>query len=207
MSHQVHSCSNRAAIHSRTASHQQAIGSPEPEGDRTSGGQSEIVWFRGIKELFDLRILSAVMGAAVLLLLPSCAPTVDTDAIAKELTRLDDDWSAAAAAKDIDKVASYYAADANVYPNNSPLAVGRDAARKLWAEGLADSTYTISWKTVHAGASRSGDIGFTAGTYEDSFKEPGGTMVNEKGKYLCVWAKQADGTWKAIHDIWNTDSK
>jgi ketosteroid isomerase-like protein len=30
---------------------------------------------------------------------------------------------------------------------------------------------------------------------------------NATGKYVCIWAKQADGTWKAIHDIWNTDSK
>jgi ketosteroid isomerase-like protein len=55
--------------------------------------------------------------------------------------------------------------------------------------------------------STSGDLGFTAGTYEDSFKGPDGKLVNEKGKYVCTWRKEKDGTWKAIHDIWNTDSK
>ena len=27
------------------------------------------------------------------------------------------------------------------------------------------------------------------------------------GKYVCTWKKQKGGTWKAIHDIWNTDAK
>jgi len=137
----------------------------------------------------------------------SCAPAVDTDALAKELTRLDDDWSTAAVARDVEKVASYYAADAIAYPPNAPKAVGQPAAREVWAAGFADPTFSVSWKTEHAGVSRSGDIGFTAGTYEDSFRGPDGMMVTEKGKYLCLWAKQADGTWKAIHDMWNTDSR
>jgi ketosteroid isomerase-like protein len=163
--------------------------------------------FSRIKKLLGLKSMVAAVGVAGMLLLASCAPAVDTDAIAKELTRLDDDWSKAAATKDADKVASFYAADAIAYPPNEPIAVGQPAAKKVWAAGLADSTFSISWKTEHAGVSKSGDLGFTAGTYEDSFRGPTGSLVTEKGKYLCVWAKQADGTWKAIHDMWNTDSK
>ncbi len=181
--------------------------SVRPEAARVKTPTVRMNQTSGIKNLLRYGMLFAAFGVVGSFLLVSCAPTVDTDAIARELTRLDDDWSAAAAAKNVEKVASYYADDANVYPNNYPLAVGREAARKVWAEGLADSTFKISWKTVHARVSKSGDIGYTTGTYEDSFKGPGGTMVNEKGKYLCVWAKQSDGTWKAIHDMWNTDSK
>jgi ketosteroid isomerase-like protein len=137
----------------------------------------------------------------------SCAPKVDTDAIAKTLTQLDDEWSKAAATRNADAVASYYAADAIAYPPEEPVAIGQPAARKVWEAYFADSTFSISWKTDHAGASRSGDLGFTAGTYEDSFRGPDGALVTEKGKYVCIWAKQADGTWKAVHDIWNTDSR
>jgi ketosteroid isomerase-like protein len=32
-------------------------------------------------------------------------------------------------------------------------------------------------------------------------------MVVQKGKYLCTWEKQADGSWKAAHDMWNSDAK
>ena len=104
-------------------------------------------------------------------------------------------------------MASFYAEDAIAYPPNEPVAIGRPAAKKVWASYFADSTLSISWKTVHAEVSKSGDLGFTAGTYEDSFRGPDGKLVREKGKYVCTWKKQKDGTWKAIHDIWNTDSK
>jgi ketosteroid isomerase-like protein len=149
----------------------------------------------------------AAGGAVAIVLAASCAPAVDTAAIVKELTKLDDDWSKAAGTRSADAVAAFYAPDAIAYPPNEPMAVGQPAARKVWAAAFADSTYHLSWTTQHAGVSKSGDLGFTAGTYEDSFKGPDGKLVTGKGKYVCTWAKQADGTWKAIHDIWNSDAK
>ncbi len=124
---------------------------------------------------------------------------------ADALARLDDSWSDAATARDADRVASYYAEDAVAYPPNEPAATGRDAARALWAGMLADPTLSISWKTAHAGVT--GDLGYTAGTYELSFQGEDGRTVEDRGKYLCVWKKQADGSWKAIHDMWNSDLK
>jgi ketosteroid isomerase-like protein len=154
-----------------------------------------------------LRSILAVGGAFAVLLSASCAPKADTDAIAKTLTQLDEDWSKAAAMKNVDSVASFYAANAIAYPPNEPIAIGQPAAKRVWGSYFADSTFKISWTTDHAGASKSGDLGFTTGSYEDSFRGPDGKLVTEKGKYVCIWAKQADGTWKAIHDIWNSDSK
>jgi hypothetical protein len=60
------------------------------------------------------------------------------DASAKRLAKVDDEWSKAAATKDADRVVSFY----------------------------ADASFSISWKTVHAEVSKSGDLGYTAGTYQ-----------------------------------------
>jgi uncharacterized protein (TIGR02246 family) len=129
----------------------------------------------------------------------------EMSAEAKALAKLDDDWSAAAATRDAKRVASFYAEDAIAYPPNEPVAVGRVGAEKVWAAYFADPSYNLSWKTMHAEVA--GALGYTAGTYEDSFKGPDGKKIQGKGKYLCVWKKQSDGTWKAIHDMWNTDLK
>jgi ketosteroid isomerase-like protein len=154
-----------------------------------------------------MRFIRTVGGVVAVLVSVSCAPAVDTGAIGKTLTQLDDEWAKAAAIRNVDSVASFYAADAIAYPPKEPITIGQPAAKKVWASYFADSTFSISWKTEQAGASKGGDLGFTTGTYEDSFTGPDGKRVTEKGKYVCIWAKQDDGTWKAIHDIWNTDSK
>ncbi|HQR17983.1 MAG TPA: DUF4440 domain-containing protein [Gemmatimonadales bacterium] len=152
----------------------------------------------------------ATLGAAALVLSAACAPAaapVDTAALAAHLTELDDAWSAAAATRNADSVASFYTTDAVAYPPNMPVAVGRAAAREVWAAGFVDSTYAISWKTTTARVAASGDMGFTAGTYQESYRGADGNPVTMTGKYLCVWAKQADGSWKATNDMWNSDSK
>lgn len=148
-----------------------------------------------------------VLGAAAVLLSATRAPAIDQAADAKMLTKLDDDWSKSAATKDATKVAAFYAEDAIAYPPDEPLVSGRAAAQKVWATYFAVPEFSISWKTTHADVATSGDLGFTSGTYEDSFKGPDGKTVKEAGKYVCVWKKQKDGSWKAAHDIWNSDKK
>ena len=154
-----------------------------------------------MKHFFSLLALAG----AYALLVAAFPVSAHIDANAKALAKLDDDWSNAAAAKDLEKVASFYAEDAIAYPPNEPMAVGKVAAKKIWAGYFSDPTFKISWKPAHAEVS--GELGYTTGTYEDSFKGPDGKLVTEKGKYVCIWKKDKGGSWKAIHDIWNADAK
>lgn len=152
-------------------------------------------------------LLAALSASAVLLPVSSVPARASTEmsAEAKALAKLDDEWSAAAATRDAKRVAAFYAEDAIAYPPNEPMAVGKAAAEGVWAAYFADPTYNLSWKTTHAEVT--GALGYTAGTYEDSYQGADGKTVAGKGKYLCVWRKQGDGTWKAVHDMWNSDSK
>jgi ketosteroid isomerase-like protein len=149
-------------------------------------------------------LLATVIGSSV-----SATAGADDNmsAKAKVLAKLDDEWSAAAVARDVDRVASFYAEDAIAYPPGEPVAVGKAAAKKVWAAYFSDPSFSISWKTLRAEVSKSGELGYTSGTYEASYKGPDGKPVAEKGKYLCTWKLQADGTWKAVHDMWNTDAR
>jgi ketosteroid isomerase-like protein len=151
--------------------------------------------------------LSAV-GAVALILFVAGVPAVahiDSSPEAQALAKLDADWSAAAGTRDAKRVAAFYADDAIAYPPGAPMAVGKAAAEKVWEGAFADPSYKLSWKTSHAEAV--GALGYTSGTYEESYKGPGDKTVSGKGKYLCVWKKQKDGSWKALHDMWNADAK
>jgi ketosteroid isomerase-like protein len=150
-----------------------------------------------------MRKLVACGLVAIVALMGTALAGIDDNA--KVLAKLDDDWSKAAATKDAAKIAAFYADDALAYPPGEGLAKGRAAAQRVWAAYFVNATFAISWSTDHA--SIDGNLGYTAGTFEDSYKDPSGKLVKETGKYVCVWRKQKDGSWKAIHDIWNFDGR
>jgi len=52
---------------------------------------------------------------------------------------------------------------------------------------------------------KSGDLGFVSGTYELTMNDASGKPVNDRGKYVEVWEKKADGKWKCGTDTWNSD--
>jgi uncharacterized protein (TIGR02246 family) len=142
--------------------------------------------------------------ALVSLAVVSAAAAADTtSAIEKDLRNLDDQWSAAGEAKDIDKVVSFYSDDAVVMPPNAPAATTKDAIRKIWKDLLTDAK--ITWKTKKVEVAQSGDLACLSGTYEVTLNDPSGKSVNDRGKYVELWEKQADGTWKCGADIWNSD--
>ena len=70
-----------------------------------------------------LSVLAAA-GAFVVFFSATMAFAGDMDANAKALAKLDDDWSPAAATRDADRVASFYADDAVAHLPNEPVAIG-----------------------------------------------------------------------------------
>ena len=117
----------------------------------------------------------------------------------------DDQWSKAAGSKDVDKTMSFYADDAVVMPPNAAIASTKDAIRKIWSDMFTTAGFSISWKATKVEVAKSGDIGFVSGTYEVTMNDASGKPASERGKYLVVWEKQADGKWKCGADIWNSD--
>lgn len=124
----------------------------------------------------------------------------------KALAALDDQWSKAAASRDTARIASFYSEDAVIYPPGSPPVTGRAAAQEVWGLLVADPAFSLSWSATHAEVAACGDLGFTSGPYQATLTGPGGAKILERGKFLCVWRRQSDGTWKAAHDMWNADA-
>lgn len=133
------------------------------------------------------------------------ASAADTQATEQALRDLDAQWSAAAGAKDVEKTVSFYSHDAIVMPPNAPANTTKEAIRKGWQDLLATPGLSISWKTTKVEVAKSGDLAFLSGTYEVTMNDPSGKPINDRGKYVEVWEKQADGKWKCATDIWNSD--
>lgn len=137
----------------------------------------------------------------------ACQTQTATDTRAADesaLRELDAQWSKAAGARDLDKSVSYYTDDAVVLPQNGPAANTKTAIRAIWKDMTSPGNAT-GWKANKVEVAKSGDMAYITGTYELTMNVAGGKPVNDRGKYVAVWKKQTDGTWKCVADTWNTD--
>lgn len=123
-------------------------------------------------------------------------PETDAEAGRVALVKVEDDFSKHLAAKTtVDAFVSYLADDVRLFRTNAFPAVGREAARAM----LAAKPGLLTWQPTKAEVSRSGDLGYSYGSYE--FKASEGFA--ESGNYLRIWKKQADGKWKVVLDLLN----
>jgi ketosteroid isomerase-like protein len=85
-------------------------------------------------------------------------------------------------------------------PGSFPIK-GREAIRVHWS---ASPQGVLTWKPAEAEVARSGELGYTWGTYEFSVNGPDGRPQISYGKYVTIWKKQADGSWKVLLDTGNS---
>ncbi|MGH9873980.1 MAG: YybH family protein [Pyrinomonadaceae bacterium] len=135
---------------------------------------------------------------------PATAP--DTRAADEAAIReFDEQWSKAASDKNLDKMLSYYADDALVLQPNGPMVNTKQAIRKIWSDTLTAPGFSGGWRATKVEVAKSGEIGYASGTWEFTWNDASGKPVTDRGKFIEVVKKQADGTWKCTVDIWNSD--
>lgn len=128
-------------------------------------------------------------------------PSADEQAIRK----LDQDWSAAAGAKDVEKTVSFYADDASAFPYNAPIATGKDQIRQLWSHLMSLPGFALTFGPTKVEVAKSGDLAYEYGTFELRSNDAQGNPTVTLGKSVVVWTKQPDKRWKVMVDIFNTD--
>ena len=95
------------------------------------------------------------------------------------------------------------AAPAGVVFGDPSLVVGPEAIRAYFEAQPGGSS--LSWRPLYASVSRSRDLGFTIGEYVSTGRGPSGATVQRFGKYLTVWRRQRDGSWRFEVDGGNPD--
>jgi uncharacterized protein (TIGR02246 family) len=109
-------------------------------------------------------------------------------------------WSAAAQAKDPEKSASFFAPDAVLLLERAPDLHGVATLREGFGHMMEDPNFALSFTPDNVVAARSGDLTYETGSYAITMTGPGGRPGTEKGHYVFVWQKQADGSWKVVVD-------
>ena len=116
-------------------------------------------------------------------------------------------WAKDANSKDADKWVSYFAEDGSgLYPGGAILN-GKAAIKAAMVPILADPNFSLTFQSTRAMASKGGDMVYSQGTYTMTLTDPKTKKpITDKGKYLTVYTRQADGSWKVVADTFNSDS-
>jgi uncharacterized protein (TIGR02246 family) len=109
--------------------------------------------------------------------------------------------------KDASKWVSYFSEDGSaLYPGVATLN-GKAAIQPAMAPYFTDPNFSLNFQSTKAVASKGGDMVYTQGTYTMTMTDPKSKKpMTDKGKFMTVYSKQLDGSWKAVADTFNSDS-
>ncbi len=145
--------------------------------------------------------LCALAAASSLLL--ACNATPDThDADIKALTDNEVQWNQDFASKDVAKIVAHYADDGVLMVTGEKPTVGRAALQAAFTGMTSDPAFALTIHTQKAEVAKSGDLGYTQGSYTLDITDPATKQVaHDHGSYVTVYRKSADGSWKATEDV------
>jgi uncharacterized protein (TIGR02246 family) len=155
--------------------------------------------------LSGLLIISGLAAASCAKSEPGPAPppvTPSPSASQEELGKMNRDFAAALNARDAKKAASYYTADAVLYPPGEPPVRGREAIEAYWRGALEQGGIRdASVETIDAKSS--GDLGYEIGTFVATVNGPDGQPMTDRGRFVELLRREPDGVWYSTMGMWN----
>ncbi len=153
-----------------------------------------------------LLLVAITVGCAT----PPAPPAAPPDTRAADIQAVKDleaQWVKDAATKDAAKWAAYFTDDGSgLYPGG-PTLNGKAAIQAAMVPIVADKNFALTFASDKQVASKGGDMIYTQGTYSMTLTNPKTKKpMTDKGKFLTIYMKQADGSWKVTADTFNSDS-
>jgi ketosteroid isomerase-like protein len=109
-------------------------------------------------------------------------------------------FDAATAERKIDGFSSFLADNVATLRADQPVLRGKAALQQDWKAVLENKSMSLRWQPISAEISKSGDLGYTVGSYTVTQTDEKGGAIKGSGKYLTVWRFQKDGSWKVEFD-------
>ena len=151
-------------------------------------------------------LLVACRLAPVACFLPACqksAPDQSASSI-NAVRAADSAWEKSFSGRDLEGAVAAVESAGSILAPNAPIATGPEAIRTLFTGFYAIPGLNLHWQPTRIEAAQSGELAFSSGGYVMTFTGPTGP-ITDRGKYATVWRKQADGTWKVVVDVFNSD--
>ena len=114
------------------------------------------------------------------------------------------EYQKVANANDAAGIARRYTTDGVEMPPNAPAAKGR-AAIEAYHKALAAQATFSDLKITGTDTKVLGDTAYDIGTYTQTITPKDGKPISDRGKYVVLLKKGADGEWLLSHVIYNSD--
>jgi len=101
---------------------------------------------------------------------------------------------------DAARAAALYEPGARLLPPGAPVITGEAAVHEFFEKRIAAGSDGGELETV-----RLDDYGDVA-VEEGRYGRRAGERLLDSGKYLAVFRRQSDGTWRWATDMWNSDA-
>jgi ketosteroid isomerase-like protein len=140
------------------------------------------------------------------LLVLGCASRVSSDAVGSAVREADAAWSETSEKRDFEAFLTFVSDSAAFYPGDGRVLRGKKEVGDFWKRFFDPSGASVVWQPTDAEASSAGDLGYTRGVWKFTQDGPEGRQ-EATGKYVTIWRKEADGKWRAIVDIGDSDEE
>lgn len=146
-------------------------------------------------------------AAAAFCLVAACQPQPLSQADQDAVKAADAAIITAINAGNVDGAAAGYAADAVLQGAGMAPATGTAAIHKMYADFLGPMKVRLTLSQV--AVSGEGNVAWITGRFHGVYTMKDSTQASpppEDGKYLQVWMRQADKSWKAVAEAFSSNS-
>ena len=100
-------------------------------------------------------------------------------------------------------LAAWFAPDGVLLGNGAAPVIGKVAIEKFASWSPKD--YQLTWTPTDAVMGPGGDMGYTWSHYEGHSKDANGNPVTTSGRFITIWRREPDGSWKVALDAGAND--
>ncbi len=105
---------------------------------------------------------------------------------------------------DLDAAVEIYTEDATFLHPNVEIVSGKQAIKEFFDAGRAFlGLKRLNFEILES--DYDGNLAYERGIIQIDMEPEGGQPIVDKGKYVVIMKRQADGSWKVAVDIWNSD--
>jgi uncharacterized protein (TIGR02246 family) len=122
------------------------------------------------------------------------------------LNRLQHQVDSAIIAGDTERYLTLITDDAVLMPPNGPAVSGKEAVGS-WNRAMSSHVRITEYVSRDDEVVVAGDWAFRRATVDWTITpSAGGSPIRDTGKYIIIYRRQRDGSWKVARDIWSSNA-